>query len=478
MNTTNSEFSGFSQRQFTQVLQLFSFIIPTQFGIASDIHQHIVRQSMTLGGPSALTLEQIKSSIKKKLGLQFEIFEIKDAIETLREKGEITSLAEGEEYQLTPKVYQEWTEKNDAKEKSRVKIIDDWAKERLRAHFLSDKEVSHLKSDLQTYTAKLLEMHGTECTALLYPEKREVKQFLKEVSAGILSTLPIKNRSKRIISIRALEIPRFFEEATPERKEYIAELLDSTFIYHILHLDPTCSQIIKEQLTGITVYIDTNFLYRLFGFHGVYAQNAVSRVLTVSRQMGMKLLVAEKTVEEYRNALTRDINKLKTYARTYGLPTKKLAEIGGTLSGQDNFITAYWRKYSRRPISIDDFADIYRQVEKLLQEKKIQIDYKAKSLIEGDPGLKVETAHLFAFIAEHNKAFPERMIRKVDPQVEHDAYVHFLTNKKREFKPKDFTEAKAWLLTCDRTLTLYDYYLKLKGVEKEDTVNTCIMAHQ
>ncbi len=473
MNEVNPEIFTALDKQFTQILQSISYIIPMEFGIAHKIHQHIARQGMVLKGPGAFSLEQIQSSIKERLHLQFELSEVKDAIEGLIDKGEVSSLEE-EKYQLTETTYHEWTEKNYAKEESRIQVINGWTKEISKIHTLSGKEISYLESDLRIYTTKLLQMHGAECTALLYPKEKKTKYFLSRVSKEIFLYLPIKNRNKRVIRIRSLELPRFFENATLKRKAYIAELLDSAFIYHIVHLDHTCSNVIKKQLQGITLYLDTNFLYRLFGFHGLDAENAIRRVLEISNQMDIEVLVAEKTIEEYKNALSFDIQKLKQYT----LPLRRLARIGGILSSKDNFITAYWKRYAATGISINDFLNIYSQVESLLHKERIEIDYESGDKIANDPKLKVEIAHLSAFITYHNRVFPGRTISKAIPVVEHDAYLRFLVKKKRGHNPESFTEAKTWLLTCDHSLITYEYYMKESGKEQKSTMNTSIMAHQ
>lgn len=478
MDKPNPEFFGLSEKRFAKALQLISHIIPRNFGHPGNIHQHIVREGMVLKGSGKFSLKQIQSSIKQKLQLQFELLEIEYAINALIEKGEVIQPEEGK-YQLTEKTYQDWTEKNDERKKIRTRILNEWIEEISRIHSLSDEEVSYLILDLETYTAKLLETHGAECTALLYPGKNhgQVSQFLKKVSREVLPCLPTKNRSGRLIRIRSVELPRFYEESPRQRKMYIAELLDSAFIYHILHLDPKCSEIVREQLQEITLYLDTNVLYRLFGLESSDLQEAIRGVLEICKKMEMKVLVAEVTIDEYKKSLNNDIKILKQYK----IPPKSFAEIGAKLSNRDSFVNAYWRKYAKAPISPDDFIGIYIQVESLLQQEEILIDYKSKDQLKSDLQLAHETVNLMSFIADHNRMFRRfltRQIHKSPPVLRHDAYLRFLVNKKRRGKPQSFTNTKTWLLTCDRTLILYDYYLKEKGKEKKSTMNTSVMPHQ
>lgn len=489
----SSEFLGLSQKQFIKAIQLISHIVPRQFTSPRIIHQHLVRQGMILKGIGLFSLDEIQSAVEEKIGLKLELFEIQAALHLLIKSNEVVlrkvqkliktgekviGQIKEEKYQLTRRAYKLWVTKNNQKEEFENQVIEDWIQGLSNVYSLSDDEISWLRLDLRTYTVKLLQTHGLECSTLLYPEQEETRanEFLQNVSKEILSYLPTAGRSRKIIHIRSLEIPRFFEKADHNRKVYIAELLDSTFLYHVLHLDTTCSNIIKTQIRGITLYLDTNFLYRLFGLHGRSAQKAAEAVLSISEQMGMKPLVAKRTVDEYKRALEHDIKEL----RQYKLPsTKRLAEIGGILGGADDFITAYWRRYAETGISINDFVSIYRQVESFLRNQKVTIDYESDCTDSAE--LEQEIKKLSSFIYEYNDLFrshPRRRITKKKGALKHDAYLHLLVSKKREDKTNTFAQTKAWLLTYDHSLIIYDYYRKVKGIDQGSSMNISIMAHQ
>jgi len=453
-------FEGEDRQTAEAIRRLCHFVPPAEGqNISFALQDYLVKHAMANLSTEPHPVSDIKHSLYQLFNLTFEDEEIKGAIGRLMKTGTVISPSQ-DVYVLNIEMYSELKKSSEESEDFEREIIDEWFEEINKKYAgLSQDDSKALKEDLRIYMTNIFARHGAECAALVYAGQEEAESFIATLKDDILGTLPV--RSSRLHKIRIIELPGFFKNATSKRKRYIAQLLDSTFIIHMLHIDKNCSALIRTQFKNYKLYLDTNFIYRLLGLNGPILQKAAQRAIKIAQDLGFVLIVSTRTIKEWQVSIERAIKNLK---RT-PLLSPVLAQVGADYTTEDDFITAYWRESSRTKISIDDFFSLYQRIEDLLKEHDIKISDTLCARIKDAPQLSEEISKLN--LATDYIKFPE--------VAEHDAFHRLLILKLRgKTPPKTFIDTKVWFLTCDTSLPNYDRIAR----KSRDEIPFCILINQ
>jgi len=448
-------------RQTTEAIRRLCHFVPPPEGknLSLALHEFLVKQAMANLDTEPHEVPDIKDSLYQLFNLNFEDEEIKGAIERLMKTGAVISPSQ-DVYALSIDEYSELGKSLKDSEEFEQRIIGEWIENINREYFdLSQDDLKSLRTDLTIYLTEIFARHGAECVALVYAGQEDAESFVAKLEDDIFVSLP--TRSPRLHKIRIIELPAFFKNATSERKRYIAQLLDSTFIIHILHIDKNCSALIRKQFKGYRLYLDTNFIYRLLGLNGSILQKAAERTVKIAQDLGFVLIVSIRTIEEWQASIKWAVKNLKRGP----LPSTALAQVGADYTTEEDFTTAYWREYAKTKISIDDFFALYHRIAELLKEFDIKIRDTLCDRVKEDPQLKEEISRLN--LATDYIKFPE--------VAEHDAFHRLLILRLRgKSPPETFIDTKVWFLTCDTLLPKYDHFAR----KSQDKIPFCILPNQ
>ena len=167
---------------------------------------------------------------------------------------------------------------------------------------------------------------------------------------GIIAGILLKNiyRTDSLNELRKIEFPRFFQNAKKEKASYFAQLLDGAFIYNIIQVDSATLEIVKDNFKNYFLFLDTNILYSLLELADPKRASSIEKTLRIANQYGMNIIVSPKTLEELKRSID-----LKTELLLKSPEIRQdLADIGADLSEEENFITAYWRAYSKPVVTM------------------------------------------------------------------------------------------------------------------------------
>jgi hypothetical protein len=129
----------------------------------------------------------------------------------------------------------------------------------------SDQIGAELWALLRSYLARLFRRHGAQ-TALIVSGQNFLDAEL-EKTVGSLVAEAIAEECKLMDQARAREaLQRFFNQQTPERSRYIAQLLDGTFSFYTLFTDDITQEYLKRAIPRITIFLDTNSLLKNSSF--------------------------------------------------------------------------------------------------------------------------------------------------------------------------------------------------------------------
>lgn len=430
---------GLSDNELELTIKRFSQALPD--GKLADVVDTIVdifiSEVLATSVIAVSSVQDMRKMVKETFKIEYSDEEIKQAIERLKKEKVI--YLKGNQYFLSAGHQQQITSKIEEEVNTEEQIYQIWQRELITKYpATSEGSQKELLGDLRIYVRRVLEHHGAE-TALLINSKASLK-VSKSPTIDLNSFLP--SRSSELEEIRSREFPAFFREAQGERRLFIAKLLDASFVIHALTIDKTCSELIKWQVKGTLIYLDTNFVYRLLDLQGERQTAATHLLLNLASKMRIQLVVSTRTVAELQASLKRARDSL----RAFPIPPKRLAEIAADETTDDNFLTAYWRMHAKESITIDEFYVKYRNIDILIEELGLEIHDKFNKEVENDDELRKEEYLLDKFL----RGKRDKVV------VNHDAFHRILMTRLRGKPSYNFTEAKFWFLTCDNALTAWD----------------------
>lgn len=325
-------------------------------------------------------------------------------------------------------------------------------------------------------------LHETElrekATQLWIEHLRTTQQITSELDAPLSQALPIFLRSLFIkhgvssyelltsigdgdffdLKQLAHDVSRQFDEA---HRDNIATILPTIFqiidqptvIEFLKHSiekaigyisevisDENLSQI-TDSLKDLTIYLDTNTIYRLLNLQGVAHYESIKETLDFCRTNGAKLKISALTKMELSSRLKFDARVLMKF------PTRtNLSNAGYKYRSSDNYISTYWQQSSVTKVSVSDFIEYYQNFDILLETEQIEIEE-----IEVDEQSLIDKAkHFF-----EKMSLRDSKHEKSDSVLWHDAYNFAYVQKMQKTNAKNAVDTQCLFLTTDYALIAF-----------------------
>lgn len=406
-------------------------------------HDFIVEQALLDLGKNN-NIKEICNKIRELFLLRFSIEEITASIQRLVQMGRVFertnrfTLSVDREGQLRK-------ENADTKDQEQ-KIYTHWAKDITKRYSaISSADIQVLLDDLKEYLSKIFLKHGAECSVFIYPEQSQVTELLRSISGGELEKI-LPDRDVKLKEIRQVEFPAFFQNIDSEKRIFFSKLLDGTFIYSIIQVDPNTVRVLRGRLKNYIFYLDTNVIYALLDLHSPQKASTVEKAFNIARNFGIKFVVTSKTVEEMNRSITL---KSKELLETPNI-RRDLAQKGAELSEEENFITAYLRSFAKTGITKEDFIEKFKHIPDLLKLKGINIFPEIYAPAPTELEKEKEVLRTSISTKTHNTA-------------EHDAYHILLIRNLRKEAVASSSENEYWFLSFDTQLGLYAQSTRMSG---------------
>ena len=206
------------------------------------------------------------------------------------------------------------------------------------------------------------------------------------------------------------------------------------FRSHLIQVDEGCSKLLHKVTDGQMLFLDNNILFSLVGLHGDYLLKSVHRILDFANRLGYRLMVTEKTIEEFQESLRHNIDDIKPIPQ-------HLAKMAIENLETDNFISCYWKEFVNNGIGIQDFVTEKSHLENIMEGLNIKITNEFRDEIEMSNELKEEESILHSMVPSTDRHI-----------INHDAFHRVLINKIRDGEKYNFSNSKAWFLTHDKKL--------------------------
>lgn len=394
-----------------------------------------------------LTVGEVVDAIRSMTGLTYEATEVIAALVRLEKAGYIAFRHdEKRAFVVNERRYRELCSDAGYRADRLAAVRKEWTDDLLLRHDLNATQIAALWASLERFIAVLMNTYAAEAAAFLYQTAGAHERFSEVVGQRAPQIAEVAPEG--LYEVARVEFPRFVETPSAARTEYLVHCLRGAFVFHMLSLDPAASELVRENVSEKTLYLDTNVVFRLLGFDGPTLAYGPLAVVEMSKALRCRLLVAEETVHEFLRRLRTEVRTLRQNPISKETSQRLIAEHRGD---EFSFMRAYYRQFlDGRVRTVEQFERKYSNVSQLLRGYGIEIDENAEideDDEKSDAFLDTRSAfNMWTSDSRHPDA------------VAHDAFILMMMRELRGRRDKRASEAKAWFLTYDRALTSYSVH--------------------
>ena len=240
--------------------------------------------------------------------------------------------------------------------------------------------------------------------------------------------------------VNSAEVLKYLKHSIEKAVGYLSEVISDENLVQI-----------TDALKHLTVYLDTNTIYRLLNLQGEFRYEAIKDTLDFCRKSGVKLKVSALTKKELSSRLQYDAQVLMKFpARA------NLSKAGYKYRTSDNYVSTYWLQSGTTGISVDDFIEYYRNYDILLEAEGIEVEN-----IEVDEQPLIDRAKSIY----EKMSLRDPLHEKGDFGLWHDAYNFAYVQKMQKADARNAIDTQCLFLTTDHALTAFqreDYDAKEK----------------
>lgn len=300
---------------------------------------------------------------------------------------------------------------------------------------------------LQGYLSRTFRSHGLQAAALLDNSLDIAPAYSESLFSHLNESLKEVFSPELRAPARDAILSFFIDlENHPEQEIYIEQLEEGVFNYFSLMVDPEIAVRLQKQLSQLTLFLDTNFLFDILDIHENDYQVEISKELLDiinKNNFRFRLRYHQATLREMREAIDIIGSKLGTQGRTQ--ENGKFPNYS-PLFHSLKVDAEHYQRNGATPIDADSFRKRYEHLDVLLKNKNIFV-YRT------DSERRRERAEL---LDKYQQFLLSRGRTKPDVLVDHDITLLDTVHQLRS-KAKSSLEAGALLVTRDTLLYMFDW---------------------
>jgi len=426
--------------------QMCSVVAMADMRNAEDTLKQLILQCFIIGPEQRFdSSEHISNQMQRVFGLSVPQHQIDSIFLGMVREGSI-DFVDNAYYMLPDRIRADLQARVKEATALETRVREEWLVEIADAYLALDGEQVWLA--LRDYLASAFGRHGLLTIALLDPTIDVGAEQDTSLSALLGAVVDRCFPTEQQVSARTA-ISDFLNSVVDrqDRARYIAQLADGAFNYFSLTVAPDVSKQLREHLSPLTIFLDTNFLLGILDLHA-HSLVEISRQLLRDinkHKLPFKLRFHPVTAEEMRGTLDFYGRRLRSHEWSPAL-SKVVLERITTISGIER---KYHQMNAKSKTSVDAFLKPYeRHTDVLLKEKNIDI-YRSH-LDEEDVSRLSYNYREFAARKRNGKE------PKEDATIRHDMILLDTVRQLRSNATSSL-QAGALLLTCDSMLCRFDW---------------------
>lgn len=409
----------------------------------SSVRELVMQVVAVADSMSLKTVRDIQTAADAFFGIPLETVLISKALELLLTEDRVR--IELGAFTLSGKEQTHRTDLIKVSQKLEADVYENWRKEIVADGTISNIAYDDLKKCMSEYLRVAFHQHGIETAQMLDSNSALAEIETKSLVHILNSTIQLHFAKEAETPVRQL-ITSFFRNSDrfPERKKHLIELADGAFSFFTFFIDPTVSSRLRENLTRLEFYLDTNYLWGLLGLHdNQYVESSVEFFGIAKR---LNLPFAFKYHKETERELLRSVAGASESLR------QKIwkANISETLKNSP-FVSGIERKFHERnaqsKADVSMFLKPYENISRIVQQQGITIDNRE---VEWGAGVN-ELYH------EYDEYLQTVEKGKSYEAMQHDMRLLWLARTMRS-NVKSPLQAGTLLLTCDGRLYNFDVH--------------------
>ena len=385
----------------------------------------------------AATEKELPKLIENTLNIVVSATDIHRGIEHLCNEGRIYK--ELDSFFLTPSTVEEINElvqKNTSIEESALaqwcdqysSIIDEQ---------LSDDVIIIVRDSLKRFVCRFFLTHGADCYSLIAGKKEYDEAKAEAIAYEVMDNVLSQHKS----AIQSFLTGLFTREFTPEQQSFLLLQFKKAVHYLSMVVNENTKLHLLSALKGLTLYLDTSILYRLFNLQGKQRYDTMRSVVDYCLSSGIELKVLQETVDELKRRIKYDSKVIVEHP----IPTS-FAAIGYKARTTDNYISTFWNERKTTGITAEDFNFRYSDVISLLGQYSITID--SENYVE-EKKLDEQVELLRNKVAEYGTF---RDDQKSENAIDHDAICLATVEALQQKNSISALESKVLFLSTDWSL--------------------------
>ena len=316
---------------------------------------------------------------------------------------------------------------------------------------LTSEVIELIKQCIVNFVKTFFLTHGADCYNLITGEKQNSRFDIESIAVDSVKLfIP-----EHIDTLKPFLCQIFTLDMSCEQMSFLLQQLKKAIHYLSMVVDGQTKSAIMHQLDGLSLYLDTTILYRLFNLQGEKRYLPIKNLICFCRSAKISLKVFQTTLNEMKRRIDYDARVITNH------PTPvSYASIGYKCRSSENYISTFWKEQSENGVSAKDFNFRHSNILTLLQEQNIVVDdfdYISEF------NLKQKMIDFRGKIVNYDNTDPE--YQKSSNAIDHDA--ECLTNVE-QLQIKNVSsaiESKTLFLSTDwclYRLQRYDYEYKSK----------------
>jgi len=422
--------------------QMCNFVAVAQTRSIEETLHGLIFQCLIVFEHLHADARQFRENVQILCGVDFTEGEVQLALDTLVRDGKLIKNSSG--YALATPVRAEATQRlHEAQDLERT-VKEQWANQVENTAPILSTDAAW--SSLRTYLAGAFRQHGLQTVAVLDPHidtgGNNLDGLTRLLDNAVKGQFPEEQRAQ------AKNVLREFLSgisAHGDRARWVVQLADGVFNYYSLTTSPEVSQRLRQNLTELTLFFDTNVLFGVLNLH-VHPHVEVSQRLLRAVQehkLPFKLRYHERTKAEMQSTIEYYGDRLR--GRTWSQSLSRAAANSPLISGIE---ARFHRMNAERGITPEVFLRPYEHFDAMLKEKGIDIYRSGELRTE-------ERALLFA---AYRDFLVKRRPEKGDDGIEHDSTLLDSVRDIRSRRQQASTlDSGALLLTSDYLLYRFDW---------------------
>ena len=385
-----------------------------------------------------------KEDISKEILALFHVLVSSDRLEQILSAlitEHIIIVDENEYAQIEPTHRASFISARQSESALRNKAIESWISFVRSSTEVSEDMENALAQSLPVFLRTLFVRHGVKSYEMLSSISDDYSVDIKKIADEVAKQNSIYQNEVRQF------LPTVFQCLQDnDVNEYLIHSIKKAVGYISEVISDESLEYLSSGLNELTLYLDTNILYRLLHIQGDERYESIKETIDFCKKNNVKLKISAVTKREFSARLDYDAKVLQNNpVRT------DLVRAGYKYRTAENYVSTFWTQTQRSGVSVDDFIQYFKNFDVLLEEEGIEVEE-----IEVD-----EEALLVNAKAIYEKlSLRDAHYGKNDTTLWHDAYSMAYVRKMQKVDAKNAIDTGCLFLTTDQSII---------AMQREDT---------